>query len=190
MVRTVSIWRWQLVFTGSIVAIVVMITAFKPQTFANPLVVAGVGLVIVTTLMTLALPWHRLPRTAATVVPLLDALAVGFTTNAPDLRLGFLWVFPVVWLASYFTMPWVLGGIAFISATLVLFADQSGTPADILLRLLTLVITLGFLGVTVRIGAQRSAPRAASCSDAPSRSTAPPSGRRRTSDASRRSSTR
>ncbi|MFF1540767.1 sensor histidine kinase [Microbacterium sp. NPDC058269] len=156
MVRTVSIWRWQLVFTGSIVAIVVMITAFKPETFANPLVVAGAGLVIVTTLLTLAVPWHRLPRTAATVVPLLDALAVGLTTNAPDLRLGFLWVFPVVWLASYFTMPWVLGGIAFISATLVLFADQSGTPADILLRLLTLVITLGFLGVTVRIGAQRS----------------------------------
>lgn len=156
MVRTVSIWRWQLVFTGSIVAIVVMITAFNPETFANPFVVAGAGLVIVTTLLTLAVPWHRLPRTAATAVPLLDALAVGFTTNAPDLRLGFLWVFPVVWLASYFTMPWVLGGIAFISVTLVLFADQSGTPADILLRLLTLVITLGFLGVTVRIGAQRS----------------------------------
>ncbi|MGH3688837.1 MAG: sensor histidine kinase [Microbacterium sp.] len=156
MVRTVSIWRWQLVFTGSIVAIVVMITAFKPATFANPLVVAGAGLVIVTTLVTLAVPWHRLPRTAATAVPLLDALAVGLTTNAPDLRLGFLWVFPVVWLATYFTMPWVLGGIAFISATLVLFADQSGSPADILLRLLTLVITLGFLGVTVRIGAQRS----------------------------------
>ncbi|MFK3676425.1 sensor histidine kinase [Microbacterium sp. NPDC090218] len=151
-----SIWRWQLVFTGSMVAIIVMITAFKPQTFANPLVVTGAVLVIVTTLLTLAVPWHRLPRTAATAVPLLDALAVGFTTNAPDLRLGFLWVFPVVWLASYFSMPWVLGGIVFISATLVLFADQSGTPADILLRLLTLVITLGFLGVTVRIGAQRS----------------------------------
>ena len=156
MVRTVSIWRWQFVFTGSIVAIVVMITAFKPQTFANPLVVAGVALVVLTTMVTLAVPWHRLPRTVATVVPLLDALAVGFTTSAPDIRLGFLWVFPVVWLATYFTMPWVLGGVAFISATLVVFADQSGAPADILLRVLTLVITLGFLGVTVRIGAQRS----------------------------------
>lgn len=156
MVRTVSIWRWQLVFTGSIVAIVVMITAFKPQTFANPLVVAGFGLVILTTVATLAVPWHRLPRTAATAVPLLDALAVGLTTNAADIRLGFLWVFPVVWLATYFTLPWVLGGIAFISATLVAFVDHSGAPADILLRVLTLVITLGFLGVTIRIGSQRS----------------------------------
>ncbi|MGS0561262.1 PAS domain-containing protein [Microbacterium aurugineum] len=156
MIRTVSIWRWQLVFTGSVVAIVVMVTAFNPHTFANTLVVAGAVLVLVTSVLTLAVPWHRLPRSAAAVVPLLDALAIGFTTNAPDLRLGFLWVFPIVWLATYFTLPWVFGGIVFISATLVLFAEQSGSPADILLRLLTLVITLGFLGVTVRIGAQRS----------------------------------
>lgn len=156
MIRTVSIWRWQLVFTGSVVAIVVMVTAFKPETFANTLVVAGAVLVLVTSVLTLAVPWHRLPRSAAAVVPLLDALAIGFTTNAPGLRLGFLWVFPIVWLATYFTLPWVFGGIVFISATLVLFAEQSGSPADILLRLLTLVITLGFLGVTVRIGAQRS----------------------------------
>lgn len=156
MNRTVSIWRWQLVFTGSIVAIVVMITAFKPQVFANPFVVAGIALIVVTSIGTLAVPWHRLPHAAATVVPLLDALAVGLTTNAADLRLGFLWVFPVVWLATYFTLPWVLAGIALISGALVVFADRSGTPADILLRVLTLVITLGFLGVTVRIGAQRS----------------------------------
>ena len=156
MVRTVSIWRWQLVFTGSMVAIVVMVTAFKPQTLAIPLFLAGLVLVVVTTLATLFIPWHRLPPTAVVSIPLLDALAVGLTTNAVDLRLGFLWVFPVVWLATYFTMPWVVGGIAFISVCLVIFADQRGTPADVLLRVLTVIITLSFLGVTVRIGAQRA----------------------------------
>lgn len=156
MVRTVSIWRWQLVFTGSMVAIVVMVTAFKPQTLAIPLFLAGLVLIVITTLVTLFVPWHRLPPTAVAAVPLLDALAVGLTTNAVDLRLGFLWVFPVVWLASYFTMPWVVGGIAFISVCLVIFADQRGTPADVLLRVLTVIITLSFLGVTVRIGAQRA----------------------------------
>lgn len=156
MIRTVSIWRWQLVFTGSMVAIVVMVAAFKPQTLGIPLFLAGITLIVVTTLAALIVPWHRLPRTAVTVVPFLDALAVGFTTNAPDIRLGFLWVFPVVWLASYFSMPWVVAGIAFISLCLVLFAERTGTPADVLLRVLTAVITLGFLGVTVRIGAQRA----------------------------------
>lgn len=156
MIRTVSVWRWQLVFTGSMVAIAVMVTAFKPQTLGIPLFLAGLALTVVTTLLTLAVPWHRLPRTAVVAVPLLDALAVGFTTNTPDLRLGFLWVFPVTWLATYFTMAWVLGAIAFISALLVMFAEQSGRPEDVLLRVLTVIITLSFLGVTVRIGTQRA----------------------------------
>ncbi|WP_214443621.1 hypothetical protein, partial [Mycobacterium tuberculosis] len=93
-------------------AIVVMVAGFKPQTLAAPLFVGGVGLIVVTTLVALMVPWHRLPPTAVTAVPLLDALGVGLTTSAPDLRLGFLWVFPVVWLATYFSMPWVFAGIA------------------------------------------------------------------------------
>lgn len=156
MIRTVSIWRWQLVFTGSIVAIAVMITAFTPETLGLPLVIAGLALVVVTTLATFAVPWHRLPRRAVVVLPMLDVLAVGLTTNAPDIRLGLLWVFPVTWLATYFTMPWVLAGVAFSAACLVVFAERTGEPADVLLRVLTVVITLSFLGVTVRIGAQRS----------------------------------
>lgn len=156
MIRTVSIWRWQLVFTGSIVAIVVMVTAFKPETLGLPLFIAGLALVVLTTLLAFAVPWHRLPRRAVVVLPLLDALAVGLTTSAPDIRLGLLWVFPVTWLATYFTMPWVLGGVAFSSACLVLFAERTGSPSDIVLRVLTVMIALSFLGVTVRIGSQRS----------------------------------
>ncbi|WP_315107627.1 PAS domain-containing sensor histidine kinase [uncultured Microbacterium sp.] len=156
MIRTVSIWRWQLVFTASIVAIVVMVAGFKPQTLAIPLFIGGIGLIVVTTLVALMVPWRRLPRTAVTVLPLLDVLGVGLTTNVPDLRLGFLWVFPVVWLATYFSMPWVFVGIALSGGCLVFFSDRSGPPEDVLLRVLTVVITLSFLGVTVRIGAQRS----------------------------------
>lgn len=156
MIRTVSIWRWQLVFTGSIVAIVVMITAFKPSMLGLPLFIAALALVVVTTLVTFAVPWQRLPRRAVVVLPLLDALAVGFTTSEPDIRLGLLWVFPITWLATYFSMPWVLAGVGFCGACLVLFAEQTGEPADVLLRFLTVIITLSFLGVTVRIGSQRS----------------------------------
>jgi len=77
MIRTVSIWRWQLVFTASIVAIVVMVAGFKPQTLAIPLFIGGIGLIVVTTLVALMVPWRRLPRTAVTVLPLLDVLGVG-----------------------------------------------------------------------------------------------------------------
>jgi len=156
MIRTVSIWRWQLVFTGSIVAIAVMITAFKPQLLALPLFITGLALVVATTLLTFALPWHRMPRRAVVIIPLLDVLAVGFTTGAPDIRLGLLWVFPITWLATYFSMRWVLGGVGFSSLCLIVFADHTGEPADVLLRVLSVVVTLSFLGVTVRIGAQRA----------------------------------
>lgn len=156
MIRTVSIWRWQLVFTGSLVAIVVMVTAFKPETLGLPLFIAGLVVLVATTLVTLAVPWQRLPRRAVVLIPLLDTLAVGLTTNAPDIRLGLLWVFPITWLATYFTMPWVLAGVALSSAGLVLFGEHTGEPADLLLRVLTVIITLSFLGVTVRIGSMRA----------------------------------
>jgi PAS domain S-box-containing protein len=156
MIRTVSIWRWQLVFTGSVVAILVMVAAFTPDALTSPTFVAGLALVVITTIATLALPWQRLPRSAVAALPLLDALAVGFLTTAWDLRLGLLWVFPVTWLATYFTMPWVFVGILFISACLAVFAEPTGEPAEVLLRVLTVIIALSFLGVTVRIGAQRS----------------------------------
>lgn len=156
MIRTLSVWRWQLIFTGSMVAIVVMIAALKPETLGTPLVIAGLALLVVTTLLTLIVPWQRIPREAVALIPFLDALAVGLTTSAPDIRLGFLWVFPVAWLATYFTMPWVFAGIAFISGCLIVFANQSGTPADIMLRVIIVVLTLTFLGTTIRLGAQRS----------------------------------
>ncbi|WP_217585262.1 hypothetical protein [Microbacterium sp. GbtcB4] len=53
MFRTDSIWRWQLVFTASIVANVVMVVGFKPQTLAIPLFIGGMGLIVVTTLVAL-----------------------------------------------------------------------------------------------------------------------------------------
>lgn len=156
MTRTLSIWRWQLIFTGSMIAITVAIAAFKPATFGNPLVVSGLGMILAITILTISAPWPRLPRTAVALVPLLDSFAIGLTTNAAELRLGFLWVFPITWLATFFTLPWVFGGIAISTVSLVLFAEHSGSQADIVLRVLTVIFTLSFLGTTVRLGAHRS----------------------------------
>lgn len=48
------------------------------------------------------IPWERLPRPAVLVIPVLDCLAVGFSRDSADQYLGvlgFLLVFPVVWLS-------------------------------------------------------------------------------------------
>lgn len=156
MTRTLSIWRWQLIFAGGMIAIAVAIAAFSPSTFGNPLIVAGFGTLLAMTVATVIVPWSRVPTWAAALIPFGDALAIGFTTSVPDMRLGFLWVFPITWLAAFFSLPWVFAGIGFIALCLVLFSGQSGTPTEIVLRVLTLVITLTFLGVTVRLGMKRA----------------------------------
>ncbi|WP_217183002.1 cell wall metabolism sensor histidine kinase WalK [Streptomyces sp. AC495_CC817] len=156
MVRTLSIWRWQLIFTGSVAAMVVVIAAFRPSALALPTVIASLGLVVATSIATLVVPWNRLPRWAAVGVPLLDALAIGLASSVTDIRLGFLWVFPVTWIATYFALAWVFGCIGLISVCLIVFADHTGAPADTMVRMLSVVLTLGFLGTTVHLGARRA----------------------------------
>lgn len=156
MTRTLSIWRWQLIFTAGMIAIAVAIAAFSPRTFGNPYVVSGFGTVLATTVVTIAAPWSRLPRWTAALVPFLDALAIGLTTNVAEIRLGFLWVFPITWLAAFFTLPWIFGCIGFIMLCLVLFSGHTGTQTEIVLRVLTVLITLSFLGVSIRLGMRRA----------------------------------
>ncbi len=156
MVRTSSVWRWQLIFTGSIAATAVTIAALRPYVFASPVFLAGIILTVVTTIVVLVLPWNALPSRVVVVVPLLDAFAIGLTTHVPDLRLGYLWVIPVTWIAVYYSMTYVFTAIGLIVFCFVVFGDDSGLPSDKLLRSLIVVLALTFLGITLRISTQRS----------------------------------
>ncbi|GAB3600238.1 sensor histidine kinase [Microbacterium tumbae] len=156
MVGRSSVWRWQLIFAGTVVTIAVVIAALSPHIYASPLFVAGLVLIVTTTIAVLALPWHRIPSRAVVAVPLLDAVGIGLTLNAPDVRLGFLFVLPVTWIATYYSMTYVFTAIGLIACCVVVFGQSSGVPSDILLRVIVLVLTLSFLGATVRIGTQRS----------------------------------
>ncbi|WP_336628846.1 MULTISPECIES: hypothetical protein [unclassified Microbacterium] len=133
MSRRASIWRWQLIFVSTTVAIAVLVAALKPTVFATPLFTAGLVLALLTTIVALVLPWERIPPAAILVVPMVDIAAIGLTTRAPDIRLGFLWVIPITWIATYSSMIAVLGGIALITAFLFTIANQSGVVSDVVL---------------------------------------------------------
>lgn len=156
MSRRASIWRWQLIFVSTTVAIAVLVAALKPTVFATPLFTAGLVLALLTTIVALVLPWDRIPPAAILAVPMVDIAAIGLTTRAPDIRLGFLWVIPITWIATYASMIAVLGGIALITAFLFTIANQSGVVSDVVLRVLITAFALGFLGATIRIGVRRS----------------------------------
>ncbi len=155
MSRTLSIWRWQLIFTGTMVAMVGVLAAFRPAMLGAMQIVIGLSVLIAITLATLMIPWPRVPQRAVALVPLSDAFAVAFLTDPHELHLELLWVFPVAWLASYFGLAWVFGGIGFIALLLVVF-QRGDDPDDLLMRVLIIVLTFSFLGTTIRLGAQRS----------------------------------
>lgn len=156
MARRASIWRWQLIFTGTLVAVAVLIAGLKPTVFVTPLFTVGLLLALVATVVVLLLPWDRMHRGAVLAVPLIDILAIGLTTQAPDIRLGFLWVIPITWIATYYSMIAVTGGIAIIAACLLTVGNQTGLLSDVILRVLITAFALGFLGTAIRVGVRRS----------------------------------
>ncbi|GAA4486087.1 PAS domain-containing sensor histidine kinase [Microbacterium panaciterrae] len=156
MSRRASIWRWQLIYTGTVVAVAVLITALKPSVFAIPLFTMGLLITILTTIAVLLLPWDRIPAGAVLVVPLMDIVAIGLTTEVPDIRLSFLWVIPITWIATYYTMSAVVAAIALSAASLLTVGSQTGTISDVVLRMLITALALGFLGATIRLGMRRS----------------------------------
>ncbi|MGN8027013.1 ATP-binding protein [Microbacterium sp. 22242] len=156
MSRRTSIWRWQLIFIGTVVAVAVLVVALKPIIFAAPLFGAGLLLAMLTTIVVLLLPWDRIPVAGVLVVPVIDILAIGLTTQAPDIRLSFLWVIPIAWIASYYSMIAVVGGIALSAASLLTVGNQSGVLSDVVLRMLITALALGFLGTTIHLGMRRA----------------------------------
>ena len=156
MSRRASIWRWQLIFIAAVVAIAVFVTALKPTLFGVPFFTAGLLLALVVTTATVVVPWDRLPPWAAIAAPLADVIAIGLTTAAPDIRLGFLWVIPITWIATYFSMLAVMASIAVCAGFLFTLGNQSGLISDVALRVLIPAFALGFLGATIRIGQRQS----------------------------------
>ncbi|MDQ4214301.1 HAMP domain-containing sensor histidine kinase [Microbacterium capsulatum] len=155
MARTTSIWRWQLIFGAAVATSAVLIAGLKPTVFARPLFAAGLLMVVLVTVLVIVVPWGRMPARVAQVVPFLDIIAIGLTAQAQDVRLTFLWVFPIVWLASYYSVATILSAIALITASLLVLGTQGGALEDGILRALVTALALGFLGTSIRIGVRR-----------------------------------
>ena len=150
VMRTRSVWMMQLILAAAVIIISVLVLALQPRLFAQWNFAAGVLLVIAVSLLSLALPWSRLPALAVLAVPFADALAVGLISSGTDLRLGYLWVFPVMWVAMHFgplSVAAMLATITFI--TLVdLVGHFSSSNA---LRVIIVTLSLSFTGITAHM---------------------------------------
>lgn len=101
-------------------------------------------------------PWARLPKRAWVVIPVLDCLAVGLTREAADeylTVLGFLLVFPVVWLSLGRHRSGVLMAVAatILSAVLPPAVLGTGVNGPSLIRIVLLPVILGAISLTAHV---------------------------------------
>ncbi len=153
--RTRSIWLTQLVLAASVVVICVLVVALQPDMFTRGGFIAGAFAIVVLTVATLAVPWSRLPRLAVLAVPFIDAVAIALMANKTEQRFGFLWLFPVMWVAMHFSAVWLASLLATIGALVLLEAalNPSGQAA---LRIFVVMLSLTFIGITAHLALRRT----------------------------------
>src|SRR6478735_10931204 len=98
-------------------------------------------------------PWGRVPGRAVLIIPVLDCLAVGISREAADQYLavlGFLLVFPVVWLAADRRRSGVLLAVlvTILSAVLPPVILGTGFDGPDLIRIVLLPVILGAIALT------------------------------------------
>ncbi|WP_395243874.1 sensor histidine kinase [Agromyces sp. MMS24-K17] len=149
----------ELLFAAAVVAAALAELLIRPDLVAHPAFMGGFVLVAVTLGVTIMVQWSTVPPAAVVVVPVLDLIAVGVMRAADHVSgLGLLWVFPTIWLASYFGIVGVvvaLGtALGFIVVEEVASAAPFG-PASIPGTVLV-PIALAFVGVSAALTSRRT----------------------------------
>ncbi|MFF2487776.1 ATP-binding protein [Microbacterium sp. NPDC058062] len=153
--RTRSIWLTQLVLAASVLITAILVMVLQPALFGRWNFLLGTFAVVVLTIATLALPWSRLPAAAVLVIPFADALAIGLMSSGMELRLGYLWGFPVMWVAMHFRATALAGLLATIGVILLVeSAVSTGNIAA--LRAFVVLLSLTFIGITAHLALRRT----------------------------------
>lgn len=154
--RTTSIWLTQLVLAASVVSITVLVAALQPEMFGTWTFMAGIVAVVAATLFVLAAPWEKWGPTAVLIVIFVDTVAIGLVASNSQLRLGYLWVFPVTWVAMFFPLTALAGVLGTITAILILDAAASVTTSASVLRVFSVLLSLAFIGITAHLALRKT----------------------------------
>ncbi|WP_127792441.1 cell wall metabolism sensor histidine kinase WalK [Agromyces sp. LHK192] len=153
--RVRTVWIWQLLFAAVVTIIVLAGYLLDPAFLTIEPLIAGVIGVLTTTIAALVTPWARFPESAATIVPYLDIVWVGLLTFSIDLRLSHLWVFPITWLASQFSLARLVAGVGLVGVIAMIEVHANESAAASALRVLITVLALTFVGIAVHVTARQ-----------------------------------
>jgi signal transduction histidine kinase len=154
--RTRSIWLTQLALAASVVVISLVVQALLPGRIARWTFATGVVLILAVTMFALAAPWPRLSRRVVALIPLVDLAGIGLLSAGDELRLGFLWVFPIVWFATYFSLPLLVAALVGVVGIMVADAALTGSGDTVALRITVTTLCLAFIGLTTHAAARHT----------------------------------
>lgn len=146
----------QLPLSVTVLLVVAAAAVFHPETLADARF--RLALLAHTTLFVLsvAVPWGRLPAGAYAVIPALDCVAIGFTREAggPNFNvLSLLLVFPVIWLSVDRNRAGVVLAVAATVLSTVLPAAALGTPPTqgSIIRTIFLPLVMAAIALTAHV---------------------------------------
>ena len=155
-VRTRSVWASQLLLAAVVVVVALIVQALAPAQFTTWQFSSGVAAIVVITAASLAIPWHRLPRNAILVLPLLDILAIGLIEHGGDIATSFLWVFPVVWISTHFRMAAMLTAGGLICLIMLVNAVVRANDEAAVARMLVVLLSLTFLAISTHLATRQT----------------------------------
>jgi two-component system phosphate regulon sensor histidine kinase PhoR len=147
--RSRSIWLWQLSLAAGVVTISLVGAIIIPDIYSYVPFVIGSLMIAAITILTMGLPWRRLPARAVLVIPLLDIVAIGLISYGGVYRLSYLWVFPIAWVATYYSLRWLVAAIGTVTVLLTIDAFTFAAAPMTIQRLLVIVLSLSFLGLCI-----------------------------------------
>lgn len=154
--RTRSVWLLQLVLAASVVVTVLVVQALQPTLFGVWTFSAGVAVVIVLTAVALVVPWQKLPRSAVMLIPFGDLIGIGLLAFGSELRFGFFWVFPITWIATHFALAALVTALGSVGVIILIDATINGPNAFTAMRLIIVMLSLSFIGLTAFLTARQS----------------------------------
>lgn len=147
--RSRSIWLWQLSLAAGVITISLVGAVILPDIYSYVPFVIGSLMIAAITIVTIGLPWRRLPARAVLIIPLLDIIAIGFISYGGVYRLSYLWVFPIAWVATYYSARWLVAAIGTVTVLLTIDALTFAAAPMTIQRLLVIVLSLSFLGMCI-----------------------------------------
>ncbi|TFV96931.1 sensor histidine kinase [Leifsonia flava] len=152
----------QLLFGVVILFVVVVQQVASDDTDRPGAFFLGVFLAFLGCGLAVAVPWHLFPRGWAATLPALDIIAIVCLRFAdPSLGAGLLWIFPVIWLSSYFGIIGAIGSVLSVCAMIITGAFLTGDPVGTLTvpSVVILPLVLAAVAASTVTAARRSAAR-------------------------------